>query len=218
MQPMQKTLVYLGLVFVALASWIVGLGCWPFLRWSPLNCSHEDIDINCGRIRRQSFLVGHCVRESVEMSSLTRALSEDAADAPPAWRRVNTFSPMVRYSPHYRYHSALWQIRHIELFWQLAIFTPEAKAQVARDVLSLWQWGKGDDPVNDYIHQLDSTIGDGGEKSTIDTKDLPSIEGIKQGRNRGQPRLEKPLRATPPAVRTRPRHEPLICRFQPQTS
>jgi hypothetical protein len=177
---MKKRLLYLVAILVALAFWVVGLGAWPLVQWSALNCSHDDIDINSGRIRRQHFLVGLCVNESVEESSLSRLVSEVAAERPPEWHRVNTFSPMVHHSPHYRYHGAIEQIREIEAIWQLAPFTAEAKRQVARDVLSLWQVDEGDSLVNDYLNPLSQFIPQRREPEPIGAGDLPSIETIKK--------------------------------------
>lgn len=180
-RSMKRRFLWLGALLTGLVIWAVGLGCWPFVQWSRLNCSHEDIDINSGRVRTRHFLLGFCVSESVEESDFSRVASSDTVDSSPAWHRVNTFSPMVHYSPHYRYHAAIWQAREIEQLRHFAEFTPEAKRRMARDVLSIWQWEEGYYPVNDYLTRVESLIPDRGEK-TISEQDLPTIESIKKRR------------------------------------
>ena len=145
----------IGVVAVLIAlgvGWAVGLGCYPFVRWSPLNCRHEDIDINTGRIRHQRFLVGMCVRERFEETPISPQF--DLSNVAPDWRRVNTFSPLVRHSPHYRFHSAIHQARELELIWQGTSFTPEAKKQACQDMLQLWQTSQSDYAAEGYIRAL----------------------------------------------------------------
>jgi hypothetical protein len=184
---MKKLTLYLGLPFLGLVFWIVGLGCWPFVQWSTLNCLHEDIDINSGQIRRQRFLAGICVKDSVEESYLSRLVSDSVAGQPPEWRRVNTFSPLVNYSPHYRYHGAIFQVHEVEWLCQVGSFTPAAERQMAVDVLSLWQLGKGYHPVDDYLYEIGERVTNPGRSKTIDKGDLPSLAAIRE-RHREPPR------------------------------
>ncbi|MBI1314323.1 hypothetical protein GC176_23760 [bacterium] len=132
--------------------WVVGLGCYPLVRWSLLNCRHEEIDINSGRIRRQRFLVGLCINAQIEESPLSLALSHVVAK--PDWRRVNTFSPFVRQSPHYRFHSSIQQTRQLQVIWRLAEFTPEARQESCQRVLELWQSEQNDSAADDYLDAL----------------------------------------------------------------
>lgn len=169
---MRRTPLLLIIVLLLVMTWVIGLGCWPFITWSRLNCSCEYIDINSGRIRYQRYLVGLCIRESVEETALSRLVSADTEGKPAEWRCVNTFSPMVRHSPHYRYHGAIYQVQMLELFWDNYRFTPQARLQMARDVLSLWNSGEGDMPANRYIGKLESTLS-GREGDLIDMDDLP---------------------------------------------
>jgi hypothetical protein len=160
--------VLLGLV----VCWVVGLGCYPLVTWSPLNCRHEDIDINTGRIRHQRFLLGICVSEHVEDSPISRELG--IADAAPDWRRANTFSPCVGYSPHYVFHSGINQTRKLERIWQLAVFTPGARKQISLEVLRLWQTGQCDDAAKPYIDALDTlAIDRESTEPSITIGDLP---------------------------------------------
>ena len=175
---MKRKFIYITIVAVA-AIWVVGLGCWPLVVWSQLNCHHEDVDINSGRIRRQHYLLGLCVCETIEETSLSHLIMAETEKKPAEWRRVNTFSPLVHYSPHYKYHAAIYQISKVDQMWGSVPFTTAAKQRMAEDVLSLWQTGRGYFPVDDYLCKVES-IHDkrlaGGEP--IDVNELPAIESI----------------------------------------
>jgi hypothetical protein len=181
-KSMKRKTAILGFLLVFfIAIWVVGLGCWPFLHWSPLNRWHEKVDLNTGRIRRQWELLGIYVSDTIEESAISRILATEIADKPANWRIVNTFSPLVNYSPHYSYHAAIWQIQELELDWKVVPFTEEAKKQAARDILMLWQLGKGYNPVNKYMQEIE-TISEKRiknkpmENKPITVDDLPDIK------------------------------------------
>lgn len=109
------TAAAVGILFIG---WVVGLGFYPFLVWSPLNCSNLDVDISTGRIRHQRYLLGICVSEQIEESLLSRTLK--AADTPPNWHVAVTVSPLVSYSPLHRFGAAPSQIKMIGLIWDAA--------------------------------------------------------------------------------------------------
>jgi hypothetical protein len=172
---MRRKLAFLVVFFALLPFWVVGLGCWPLVARSTV----EEIDINSARVRRQRYTLGLCIHESVEPSVLTRLAGADLPEKPADWRRVTTYCSRVRISPHYRYHSAVNQIRVLESIWGLRTFTPAAKRQVARDVLLLWQRGEGYGPVDHYLRELDSISRPWhGNTKPIDTEDLPSPDSI----------------------------------------
>ena len=169
---MKFNFAILCLLLVLVAGWIVGLGCYPFVAWSTINCRHQDIDINTGRIRHQRYLVGICVSEHIEDSSISRQLQ--LSETAPDWRRVNTFSPLVGHSPHYIFHSGIAQTRKLEMIWQLAAFTPAAKKRASREVLRLWQTGQHDDAADDFIDALSSlAIERDSSASPLTIEDLP---------------------------------------------
>lgn len=169
---MKLKITIVCLLFVLVAGWVVGIGCYPFVAWSPLNCRHEDIDINTGRIRYQRFLVGICISERIEDSPISRQLQ--LAKTTPDWRRVNTFSPLVRHSPHYIFHSGIAQTRELEIIWQLAAFTPAAKQHASREVLRLWQSGQYDDAASDFLSALSAlAIGRDSSAPPLSIEDLP---------------------------------------------
>lgn len=88
---------------------------------------------------------------------------------------MNTFSPMVHHSPHYRYHGAIWQARTLERMWDLDLFTPQAKRQMAKDILALWSSGEGDWPASRYLDKLGAKFEPilEGKEVLIDVDDLP---------------------------------------------
>jgi hypothetical protein len=80
----------------------------------------------------------------------------DVADIP-AWHRVNTFSPGVGHSPHYVFHSALFQAHQMETIGSTLRLTPERKREVAKAILTAWQKSARDYGANDYIRKLSSS-------------------------------------------------------------
>ena len=169
---MKSKVTILAVLLVLVVGWVVGLGCYPLVTWSSLNCRHEEIDINTGRIRHQRFLVGICVSERIEESPISREAA--IANVVPDWRRANTFSPCVGYSPHYIFHSTIVQTRKLELVWQLAAFTPAARKRTAQEVLRLWKTGERADAADGYIQALSALAIDRDDTAPpIFVEDLP---------------------------------------------
>lgn len=155
-----------------------------FVQWSPLNCWHEDVDITTGRIRRQWILLFVKVSEAIEETPLSEVvLRGQRAAASPQWHRINTFSPGIHYSPHYRYHGAGHQIRTLAELWNLPApqnFPPELKETTAGHVLALWQEGN-DDRAGDYITQLYELIDEKDRTGLIEAIGrikLPEFESV----------------------------------------
>src|SRR5688572_11297203 len=99
--------VRFGLMAVAITCAALVLISGVFV-WSPLHCWHEYVDIRSGRLRFQHYLLYVCVSDRTEETWLSRAVPTPLG--PPAWRRVNTFSPGARHSPHY----AITTIRRLD--------------------------------------------------------------------------------------------------------
>jgi hypothetical protein len=129
-----------GLVVLIAGAWLLAVS--GVFVWSPINCWHEDIDIHSGRIRRTSYLLWCCVSDRVEETAISQALHpEDLRDGCPEWKRVNTFSPGVRHSPHYIYHGAITDAKMLANIWAWGRFTPAERRQSARELLAAWQSG-----------------------------------------------------------------------------
>jgi hypothetical protein len=132
----------LPLLFLA-ASW--------FTPWSEFNCWHEDIDLHTGRIRTQWYVCFVCVSEQIQGTAFSRAVTEGVAVDPPNWQRVNTFSPGVHYSPHYRFHGAITDLQHLEQMWELGRFTPHARRSSGERLLQIWQQSGNYFGSHDYL-------------------------------------------------------------------
>jgi hypothetical protein len=143
-------------VVILFIGWVVGLGCYPFVMWSPLNCSNIDVHISNGRIRYQRYLLGICVGEQIEESLVSRALQ--AGDTSPNWHTAVTVSPLVNYSPNHRFGAAPSQIKNIGFIWDAATFTSEAKQRTCQTVVELWQKGEYAGAADDYIESLDMLV------------------------------------------------------------
>ena len=109
-------------------------------KWPKLGSEFDDVDINTGRTRQVRYLLYYKTSEKIQDSILTRTIGEFPDDVWPDWQRVNTF-PLVgrRYSPHYVYHGAIYQIHKVDIIWQLCPFSDEAKKHMACTILDRWQ-------------------------------------------------------------------------------
>jgi len=131
---------------------MVGILLSGILPWSPLNCRHEEIDIQSGRVRHTRYLLYCEIGNRVEDTWLSRSV--DSTDEPFDWHRVNTFSPGWRYSPHYRYHAALHQVKTLELIDQTIPLEPAARRQVAQRILHIWQTKGSSRAANAYVNDV----------------------------------------------------------------
>ncbi|SHI61126.1 hypothetical protein SAMN02745181_0495 [Rubritalea squalenifaciens DSM 18772] len=131
----------------------------PFLAptWSPVNCRHEEIDLDTGRVRYTRMLYWIPVRTEIYHTPISEALGvTDLKSRAGDWQRVNTFSPGVRYSPHYIYHSALSQTQTLAMMWELQQYSHDARKEAAATVLKLWKTSGRDSGADDYISRLAS--------------------------------------------------------------
>ena len=143
-------------------------------QWSDLNCWHEDIDINTGRVRHTRYLLFCQIGGRTEDTWLSRTLND--SNASPDWRRVNTFSPGVGHSPHYRFHGAIHQIKILELANNTIRFDPDAQRKVAGTLLALWQDGGSSGDADDFVDnvvQTALTLQDDGV-SAVTASDVPA--------------------------------------------
>lgn len=141
--------IVLGVIVPALTFLFLVSGVF---QWSPLNCWHDDVDITTGRVRHTRYLLFCQIGDRIEDTWISRAAG--ASNALPDWQRVNTFSPGVRYSPHYRYHGAINQIQTAELADAMITFDPEARSKVANNLLRLWQNSGSDISADEYVEKV----------------------------------------------------------------
>lgn len=97
-------------------------------------------------------MLAYCnVSTHVEETWLSKAsaVPSDRAD----WRQVNTFSPGMRYSPHYQFHDAINQIKALELLDDQAPFDQTERRTIAATVISKWQSGSDTEAAN-YVRAV----------------------------------------------------------------
>jgi hypothetical protein len=102
-------------------------------QWSPLNCWYDEVDIQSGRIRHTWLLLYCQVSQREEETWLSKAA--DSKGKSPEWRRVYTFSPGSRISPHHTYHGAIHQIKVLKSVEDLIPLDPAARRCVANQVI-----------------------------------------------------------------------------------
>ena len=127
-----------------------------FVTWSELNCWHQEINIKTGQARYTRYLWFIKTSERIEDTELSRALSSetvDIADVKP-WHFANTFSPGVRNSPHYLYHSALHQASQFDRMRFLLERTDAPMRTIAKTILTKWQESGDDREADLYLNEL----------------------------------------------------------------
>ncbi|NLS95082.1 MAG: hypothetical protein GXX96_23235 [Planctomycetaceae bacterium] len=127
-----------------------------FFPWSPINCWDEEINIKTGQARYTRSLWFVTVSTRVEDTPLSEAIRGeivDVSDIEP-WHRVNTFSPGIHYSPHYRFHAALHQAKQLDVAFQILDVGPEDRQAVAKEVLRLWQVDGNYSGAERLVHEL----------------------------------------------------------------
>jgi hypothetical protein len=161
------------LAIVALVAPLIFVAVSCLLPWSEFNCWHEDVDINSGRIRTQTYVCFVCISERIEDTALSRAVLTDHEAGTPNWKRVNTFSLGGHHSPHYRFHGAITEIRWIEIIWETGRFTPEARQKSGQHILGMWR-SSGLNSASDYRETIWGIANDNEEAHRATTPaDLP---------------------------------------------
>ena len=154
----RRLLTYATIAVVAVPCMLICGVFLGLLPWWSVNCSHHDVDLRSGRLRYTRYLFWVPVQEKIEDSALTKELRRgDVADTTPSWRRAVTHSP-GRHSPHYVFHSAIGQIRELEMLWRLADFAPEARRASAKRVLQLWQEHGHDREAGEYLRAVGKRV------------------------------------------------------------
>ncbi|WP_165073229.1 hypothetical protein [Paludisphaera rhizosphaerae] len=144
------------LVLVALGAF--GLSFLGFFPWSGLNCSMLEVDLDSGRTRTTRYLFWIPVQRTIADTSFTRVLNVDDRKGPPDWQAVNLTSPGTHHSPHFRFHGAAWQIRLLEVIWDLAETLPSVRRAQALEVRRLWR-GRGNyHGADEYLASLEENL------------------------------------------------------------
>jgi hypothetical protein len=142
MTPMAKRLIlsiYLCILLLLAAFPLSEAGLFP---WSGLNCWTSEIDVYSGQRRYTRYLYWIPTQTSIYDTAITKELTpENLKGLPTKWYLVNTGSPQIHHSPHYRYHGAWEQIRDLEDLWKRTGATKESRRFTAIQILRLWQTG-----------------------------------------------------------------------------
>jgi hypothetical protein len=126
-----------------------------FVPWTELNCQHQDLDIHTGRSRITNFIAFCKISERIEESPISRAIPREFVErATPKWERVNTFSPGLRYSPHYYFHGSFSQISLLAGKWEAAKVDESTRRTMAMHILALWEFDCSYFVARDYIDAL----------------------------------------------------------------
>jgi hypothetical protein len=162
----------LWIVVVLVGGLILALFLVPiFIPLSGINCQHQDINIKTGQARYSRCVWFMKISERMEETPLSRALNGEKVDVAEVkdWHRVNTFSPGVHHSPHYRFHGALAQVRKFEMLQEMYKLDPTNSAGIAKQLLVEWQTTGSDYAagrfLNDKMIELELPAG-GDRKST----------------------------------------------------
>lgn len=127
--------------------WIIGslivLGLaylYPiFFAWSGFYCWTEEIGLDTGRKRSCTNIhwITAFSKESPTWLSDTLDTSDSLRET--RWKPVNTTSPGVSFSPHYRYHGALSQISELEMICKRLSLSPNATRLIAGILIERWR-------------------------------------------------------------------------------
>lgn len=153
----RRRIIKWGIVLFLLVAFVLAFMPWLIAPWSRINNEEHEIDLYTGQARITWYILYFQVGREVKETPLSEAIG--ANENPPQqrqWVKVNIFQPFMRRSPHFRHHGAFGMARHLEAFWEMGDFTPEARAKSARQLLRLWREGgtSADRPYTQYIWDL----------------------------------------------------------------
>lgn len=141
----------LGMIALLLAPFIIPL----FLPWSRINCREQEVDILTGLTKHTRYLYWIPITSNVRNSPVSDAIFKSPpANHTPQWKSANTFGPYTQHSPHYIYHSAISQMRNLQLIWEMYEFDPEKRKESALGLLHEWQKTGNDSSADDYLQKL----------------------------------------------------------------
>jgi hypothetical protein len=164
------------LLVLAVALFVVPI----FVPWTTLNCQHQEIDIRTGRTRISTYLAFCKVSERVMASRISSVLpNELIVTTQPDWKLVNTFSPEIGHSPHYRFHGAFSRIHDLEFLWQAANADQLTRRKTVEHLLALWQFDGDDYLARRYIDAL-RDLEDSGKREPL----VRSIKGLEMPEER----------------------------------
>jgi len=142
-----RTSVVVLVCAVAVFATMTELG---MLRWSPVCCWCDEVDIQSGRTRRTYFVAYCCVSAREQDSLLSRVATPTNRE--PEWHRVNTFSPLTDFSCPHNFNDAFVQIEMVSALAERNTLPPDEHTEVADKVLEMWRANKSDHGAMTYLH------------------------------------------------------------------
>jgi hypothetical protein len=139
--------VFLGAVVLL----VLSLLWWLYPNVSRTN---YEVDIRSGRIRLTHFFLTRQTSQQIEESPISKLLPPPTTQ--PDWHYVVTSELGSNVRAHWNFHGAIAQMSRLETLWLMTRFTDDAKREVARNVLNLWQDSGSYFDAGTYIQTLEA--------------------------------------------------------------
>lgn len=128
------------------------------LPWSKINRKHEEISIVTGQMRITRHVWFLPVSCQIRDTYLSKTYTVSDVSAGNQWYAVNTSSPWWRHSPHYAFHSALAQVKQLELILEMNNASRDQCVAAMKGLLSAWQESGDDSQAQIYITELSTKL------------------------------------------------------------
>jgi hypothetical protein len=168
--------LWIVIAVVIIGVWLIGPRLPKLLIWTRWSCTHEWFDVTAGQIKVEDWAYFRKRGETIKDSPFTELYRELIGEPPdPDWRLMNTFSPGVRHSPHYIYHTVYVDVVYILRLFDHAEFKEEAKREIIQTVARMWPEEDHWSLTRDYLEAIDwltTREGRGGD-GRIEAEELP---------------------------------------------
>lgn len=118
---------------------MLGLLAQIILPWPGIYSWTEEIGLDSGRKRSCTNILWISTLSKESPTWLSDTLNTPDSLRETRWKPVNTTSPAVSVSPHYRYHGALSQIGEIELICEEFSLSANSRELLAKALIERWR-------------------------------------------------------------------------------
>ncbi|MFA6288595.1 MAG: hypothetical protein WC661_14520 [Opitutaceae bacterium] len=145
--------------------------------WSHINCWTREINIATGHQRYTRYWFWCVTERQIKSTWISESLGSlnTTPDSEADWRLVVTLSPGTHHSPHYRFHSALYDIQKTESLLEIVDASPAIRTQLAKNALWLWQQFQSDDEAGRFLMEV-LTIKNVFDRAHLDAADIPQLK------------------------------------------